>query len=225
MSDMELITASHQIICEGPDDIALFCRIVRDRNIPDTQVSCGRKIDGTDRRCLGTSGFLPRLRALKDLPQPKQRGFVIVADTDDDPTCRFTYACNQFRKAGLPVPTTAYSIKTEPGQPKTAVILIPDEDHLGGIESILLNCAAGVDAARQHCRDHFFDCIDADNWAEKNQHKLRLRLLIAGTKEDDPSMGISIWLSSAERPFTIQPCNALDRIANFLADFVAAPNP
>lgn len=125
----EQITASHHVVCEGPDDIALFCRLIRDRAIADIQAGCGRNVNGNDNRCLGTSGFPSRIVALKGLvaPLPITKGIIIATDGDDDASTAFTNACQCFIDAGLAAPAKPYEIKSNPGSIKTAVIVLPSD--------------------------------------------------------------------------------------------------
>jgi len=216
----EQITTAHQIICEGPDDIAFFSRLIRQRAIPDIQVGCGRKIDGSDKRCLGTSGFRPRLEALIEIPQPKQRGFLIVTDCDDDPASALRYAQEQFEALELPVPARELEIAAAPDKPSTAIALLPRAGQEGGLETILLTCCEGIQQQSLECVNRFCECLQAENLAIKDQHKLRLRSLIAATCHADPSLGISLWLSEEHRPFSFAN-PSLDALAHFLTQFAA----
>jgi hypothetical protein len=223
VADTWEITASHHVICEGPDDIALFCRIVRDRGVADVQVGCGRNVESDDKRCLGTGGFANRILALKSLktPFPQTRGILIVTDGDDSPEKSFRYACDQLQKNGLPVPAKPFEVKADPGQVKTGIITLPDEGRQGGLETLLLECCGFATHSQTNCVTDFQNCVGSSSWPEKNLHKFQLRALIAATHPEDPSMGISFWLSNKNRPFGLDH-PALNKITNFLAAFVDA---
>lgn len=190
----EQITESHHLICEGPDDIGFFSRLVRSRIIADIHVACGRDPTRTeDNRCLGTSGFIHRINALKSLPAPlpPTRGLLIATDGDSDPAAAFDYACEQLEVAGLPLPTSPYEISNERGRIKTAVMIVPGPNRQGGLESLILECCTGLFEPETVCIDAFCGCLNARNLPEKDRHKLRLRALIAAVNPSDPSLGIN----------------------------------
>jgi len=188
------------------------------------QVACGRDPNRKDdKRCLGTSGFIHRINALKNLPAPlpQTRGLLIATDGDSDPTASFDYACEQLELAGLPIPTGAYQICNEQDKIKTAVMIIPGAGRQGGLESLLLECCAGLFADQTACIEAFCGCLGAENLPEKVLHKLKLRALIAATYSSDPSLGINAWLSSDTRPFLLTH-PALDALVAFISSFIAA---
>ena len=202
----ESIDRPYQIICEGKDDCAFFSRLVRNRHLEGFQV-------GGDH---GKDLFHLRIAHIQNFATVPIRGYVIIADNDDDPADRFDNACKQLRKMKLPVPPFPYQIQTGTDGTRTAVLTIPDENVEGGLETLLISCCDGL---TQHaaCIDQFCACvmtprrkIDAD--------KLRLRATIASYQLDDPSVSILFWVGEERRPFEMTH-TALNRIADFLATF------
>jgi hypothetical protein len=225
MAIAEEITESHHVICEGPDDIALFSRLLEARRIYGFNVSCSRNVAAGDSRCLGRNGFSRRVVALQGLvaPLPRTKGIIIATDCDDDPAERFQHACNAFVENGLPAPRGPFLVATNALGIKTGVMVFPRTSNHGGLETLLLECSGFPNNTEplHRCIQEFCACAHSENWQEKDLHKVQLRLLIAGQRPDDPSLGLSMWVSDAHRRFSLNH-PALDVYANFLRDFLNA---
>lgn len=211
----EVIESPYQVICEGQDDCDLFSRLLRDLAIPNFQIGCGRGVDG---RCLGKDGFGKRLDAIINTAVNPVRGYVIMADADDNPADRFKKACGHLRDNKLPVPAKSWEVAEANGV-RTAVLLIPSADREGGLESLLLDCCDTVTTFGD-CISGFCDCVMHDENPPRRKidaDKLRLRALIAANNPDDPSGSISYWLAEDKRPFAMTH-DALEPIARFLRE-------
>lgn len=213
----EVIDKPFQLVCEGPDDIDFFVRLVRDLNIAGYQIGCGK---GDDNRCLGRDGFGKRLDAIKNTAAAPVQGYIIVADSDHNPEERFRFACRHLRDNQLPVPDTPWQVADREGI-KTAVMTLPALNREGGLETLLLDCCDAITPVTP-CIEGFCNCVMQDENPPRrplDAHKLRLRALIASTTPDDPSCSISYWLSSRRRPFDMTHV-ALASISTFLRTFV-----
>lgn len=187
----EAITAPYQIVCEGPDDIALFDRLLRDRGIEGFQTGCGRGKE--NRQCRGRDGFSSRIQAIRTFRtfNPDVKGIVIVADTDHDPTDRFKFACRQLTNNSLSAPTKSLEIAVDEAGVRSGIIMLPAMDQHGGLETILLSCCAEYELNRE-CIQTFHTCCTSSDEHERrvvDADKLRPRALIAATKPSDPKHG------------------------------------
>jgi hypothetical protein len=210
--EREVIDAPYQIICEGADECEFLVRLVRDRSLGNIQVGCGR---GKDGRCLGKSGFKDRIIAIKDNATVPIRGYLIIADSDDNPADRFKNACTQLHGHGFPVPSSPNTV-AEKDNLKTAVWMVPSPSEEGGLETILLACCDAV-TSFSTCIDEFCKCV-ATPRRKLDSDKLRLRALIAATCPKDPGTSLSYWVCQDTRPFNMDH-PALDGISRFIEEF------
>lgn len=207
-AENERFDQPYQIICEGHDDAEFFRRLVRNRAIAEFQVgrSPGR----------GKDTFGKRIEYIKQLAVVQVKGYVIIADTDDDPLGRFKLACDHLRQHHLPVPTQAAQMARNEQGVKSAILMIPSAAEEGALETILLACC---NEANPHCEcvDAFCRCIPTPK-RKVDRDKVRLRALIASTCLDDPGLSLAFWVTDAHRPFKMDH-PALNEICDFLAGF------
>jgi hypothetical protein len=205
---LEEINHPYQVICEGPDDIAFFSRLLRHDRVSWFQVGCG-KCNG---QCAGKDGFWRRLEAIKNTATVPVKGVVIVADCDTDPIDRFDNVCKQFRDQNFLAPKKPYQIVVDKDGLKTAVVMVPGEGRNGGLESLILDCCGGANHGVP-CIDDFFQCAHIpDPYIDPD--KLKLRALIATQNQKDPSLAIGYWLAEKTRPFEMNH-PAIQPIADF----------
>src|ERR1035438_9322654 len=102
----EVYDQPFHVIVEGSDERELIKRLLANRGIDGYQVGCGQ---GKDKRCLGKDGFYKRIEAILASTVVDVKGYVIVADCDDNPADRFKNAVKHFDlpKANLPKPKVA----------------------------------------------------------------------------------------------------------------------
>lgn len=218
----ESIDQPYQIIVEGYDDQELIKRVLRDRGITEYQVGCPLDKDG---RCQGNGSFYRRIEKIFAIATVPIKGFVIVADGDDDPPTRFKEAQGHFARSrfSLPKPKAPFTVTTGTDQDgnhvRTAIAMIPVDFSEGGLETLLLECCAGISTYRD-CVDNFCSCVKRTGRRKLDEDKVKLRSFIAATHRDDPSIALSTWVTSKHRPFTLDH-SALDVLADFLKSFKA----
>jgi hypothetical protein len=213
----EVYNQPFHVIVEGSDDRELIKRLLANRGIDGYQVGCGQ---GKDNRCLGKDGFYKRIEAILASSVVDVKGYVIVADCDDDPADRLKNALSHFEKpkAGLPRPNAAFTKATgtdsKGSDISTAVIMIPADITTGGLETLLLSCCSDI---RDHeaCIDGFCTCVHRPNRRKLDNDKVRLRAFIAATHEHDPSLALSAWVTSEHCPFQLNHPSL-----NFITDFL-----
>lgn len=207
----ESFTQPYQIICEGNDDTAFFCRLIRNRNVDGFQVG--------NKPSTGKDTFEKRIAYIQALASVNILGYVIIADTDDQPDQRFKDACAHLKKKKLPVPTQPAQIARGNDGIKTAVWMVPSATEEGGLETLLLSCCDSEEAnPHSRCVASFCDCVP--NLPRKiDRDKVRLRALIASTfPDDDPGLSLTFWVANAHRPFEMTH-PSLDNLYNFLIAF------
>jgi hypothetical protein len=210
----EVINCPYQIICEGPDDIAFFSRLVRFDGAAYYQLGCGKDDDGN---CQGKDQFSSRIRTIQETATIEVKGFIIIADTDDNPKERFESACKHLKTGHLAIPKRPFEIATKSDGVRSAVIMVPKADIEGGLETLILNCSDGL-KTHANCIEKFSECLYSPVARKIDKDKLRLRSMIAANYPKDPGLAISYWLSSKTRPFEFDH-QSLSPIANFLKAF------
>lgn len=216
----EVYDQPYHIIVEGSDDREFLKRLLENRGIDGYQVGCGQ---GKDNRCLGKDGFAKRIEAILGSTTVDVKGYVILADCDDDPPNRFKNAQEQFEKpkASLPKPKTPFTVTThkdaDGNETRTAIMMIPQDSTEGGLETLLLSCCDGIDDYRD-CIDRFCDCVHRPDRTKLDRDKVRLRAFISATHKKDPSLALSSWVTSDHCPFDLNH-SALDFLADFLKAF------
>jgi hypothetical protein len=181
-------TISHDLLItsEGIADESLFRHLCALHAINDYQFMNFGGLGNLETWLIGLPGFtrFSRLRLL-----------MVVADSDDHPDDRFKDVRKAIKKAKLPAPDNPFQIKHEANKPSTIVVLLPftppGTANQGCLETVLLPSASVHLANHVHCMDEFCNCVQTNNWLLRSHiDKLKLRILLSGSHEDDPYLGI-----------------------------------
>jgi hypothetical protein len=217
----EVFKQPYHLIVEGRDDAEFYTRVLREARLTDFQVGCPRNGEGV---CMGKDKFRDRMEVILRLAAAEPKGFVVLADGDDDPEGRLRDAMRSIEDAKLPRPQKAFDVtpgkNPVTGSPvKTGIIMVPGDGIEGGLESLLLTCCDGL-AEYRTCVDNFCTCVQRPGRRKIDEDKVRLRAIIAATHRDDPGIALSYWVAGDHCPF---PMNhpALQFITDFLRTFAA----
>lgn len=175
------------IICEGINDKHFLKAVIHKRGLPSFQIrhaaECnGSKTGGRDGFGLAIEG-IEALSGFSDL-----KGIIIVTDND------YENVVNDIQRKletyGYIAPSNQNEIGTFYGKP-VAIILIPDHDKLGNLETLCLPALYEKLPGAKECVKAYLDCTDAIRWEKQHELcKAVVRSIIAGFYENDPYKGL-----------------------------------
>jgi hypothetical protein len=210
------ITHDLLIASEGAADESLFRHLCSHHAINDYQFLNFGGLGNLETWLLGLTGFsrFSRLRLL-----------MVVADSDDHPLDRFKEVRKALKKVKLPAPDNAFQIKREANKPSTMIVLLPftlpSTANQGCLETVLLPSASAHLAQHVHCMDQFSMCVQSNSWPLRSHvDKLKLRVLLSGSYQDDPYIGVQYALDPAKN---LIPLNhpSLDPVVTLLRQTIA----
>ncbi|MEW6245090.1 MAG: DUF3226 domain-containing protein [Nitrospirota bacterium] len=207
------------IVGEGEDDEAFFRHLVEQRNLNGFQVAFPGKPESDTGGKKGFGQLLVALRVLEGFE--KISGIVIVTDSDDDAGSAFAKLREQIESAETyPVPDRPFTIATRGGSPDIAVVLLPEADQPGNLETLCLGAALDKWFSLRPCVEDFVRCTNAESWPKSKLSKLQMRCFLSAACKSDPYTPLK-WAWS--RPETLIPLDhsAFDRITSFLNSFRA----
>jgi len=165
----EPIIKTKILLVEGKDEVILLTELLADLNLEDDieVIEAG-----------GTSQFVMKLRGIK-----ARSGFDevtsigILRDADSNPQGALQSVCNALHNVKLPEPTTPLTPIV--GPPQVTVMIVPDADSPGMIESVCLNSVSDDPAIS--CLEQYFICLHEHNrvLAENNVPKARVHAFLA----------------------------------------------
>ena len=177
----------------------------------------------------GKDAFGQMLHALRGDPLgfSRLKGVLIVADSGDDPNATFAHISAQIRGAtGYPVPAAALQLARAGNVPAISVMLLPDEQTPGSLESIYVEDLLARHQWLRACVDTFLLCGEGRpaTWSAEKRAKATFQSIVAAIHEDDPSRAASKVFRNPPVVDIQAPCFAhvADRLRRF-CDAVEAP--
>jgi hypothetical protein len=217
------LTIEHDIVilCEGPADQNFIKKLIEVRGgfapidfLPPDQF-------------YGHTNFDRMLIALKGtgLSFTRIKGILIVADSHDAPQTTFTNICNQIRRVpDFPVPTRLLDpAPATPGHPSVAIMLLPDEQTPGALESLFAQEIVRMHPWVSACVDAFLSCdqIAAHVWPPEKQAKARYHSMVGALHYEDPSRSASTTFTSKPPVMSIA-APTFDSVEKRIKDFCKA---
>jgi uncharacterized protein DUF3226 len=217
-----ILNASKLILVEGSSDKAFFQALLKNRGINDFEVNSpwdmGNNEEGEDaiKILLDLLPVHPNFENVKKI--------IIVVDSDNDPIEKFRkfqaiiQNTNVFsgKSEKYPVPTSLKNFASANNCPDVAVVLLPDSNTNGAMETLCLQAAIPNYPKISTCIDNFVNCINANEWSPQKNSKLKLRTLISSQYPKNPDLPTTrLWEVAPD----IVPLNSpiFDNLANFLA--------
>ena len=221
------------ILCEGRADKAFFRKLIDKRNItPNFDIPFPEEPEELedDAKALASVGaFANMLRALRANPAAFARikGVILIADSAIDPSAVFGKVCAKIREAGqYGVPTKpCETVRSSNGHPAICVLLIPDDKHPGGLETLCLQYLRTKLPEVYNCAEKYLACDDikALTWqSREKQDKARLQCLIAATNEDDPNKSLTYAFNEFSGPIISVEAFCFNEIEKQLRRFCAS---
>jgi hypothetical protein len=204
------ISQRYLIICEGKADVAFLEHLIIERDLPQFQVIPAN----------GNSRYQEILLALTAAPGfADLAGILVVADNDLNPAAAFQNVRTQIRDAGgYAVPDAMRIPVLSPQFPSIAVLMVPWDDEIGCLETILLDAVRAVKPELAACAEDYAVCTHVNDWNEIEKAKMKLQSLTSVICRSDPTTPVSfVWSRTEEIISLSQPC--FNRIADFLQNF------
>ena len=219
-------------LCEGQHDAAFLHAVARRighadvLDLPFFQVRDGRWQHRTG--VSHGSGAIPgQLEALAQqlrlspADAARVRSILIVLDCGDDAEKVERQTANACRAARLPEPTAPGGWHDPADGLRTALLLIPDTQCRGSLESLCLDYLGSHHSAQAACLDAYFACIGPPDRAptEENRMKAMLACLIAAIAPNNPTQTLGgAFHSNRHLPLI----DVTDPLFNPFADALAA---
>jgi hypothetical protein len=216
------------ILTEGTGDDAFFDVLIKKRLLGKFSIRPRAKGEPT-----GSGSFLKRLIGLKPLPEVQNsNAIIIVGDNDSDKTTSFKSIKEQIVSAGgYNVPTTQ-RIASAQGNlsmsiplPPVSVLMLPWDDELGCLETLLLKAANPIYEKEMRCANKLADCVNVTDWDISKKSKLIFRCFMSAVCKKEPNTGLPhAWNTEKGRPGDIfLPENPVfNPIANYLAQYASS---
>ena len=142
------ISQPKQLLVEGVDDKLFFLWFLKHLGIDNIQIHDYKgtpKLTAFLEMLVDASGFRNDVQVLG-----------IVRDADDNPHGAFQSVQGSLTQVGLAVPDAPEVLET--GTPNTAVLILPQSDSTGSIETLCLNSVRTRDEIQ--CVDELMDCVE-----------------------------------------------------------------
>lgn len=207
------------LICEGPEDVSFFKRLIDDRDLPHYHVTHTGKERHTPG---GNSRFGEKLQAMS-LNMSFRRAvakILLVTDSDEDQDAAFQNVRNQAQGAGFATPDAVGQIAN--GRPAVAIITMPT-DGPGNLECVLGDAARLPNLMNAAFADHFVNQVATSaEWTLAKKGKLWLRVATAANWPRDPSINIvPMFRDPAANRLVPVEHQSFNPLAQFLIEFAA----
>jgi hypothetical protein len=188
------------LLCEGPADQNCFRKLLEKRqDIPRFSM-----LD--PKQHWGVSGFERSLTAIKGDRHAflRLKGVLIVADSGDSPDDAFNQIKKQIISAqGYPVPSKPMEVAARINDhPAIAVMLLPDENTPGGLETLCVREMLERNPWAAECVETFLECGEstAHELPPEKKDKARYHCMVALTYPEDPSRAVSMAFKEPPNP-------------------------
>jgi len=206
------------IVCEGISDARFLSRLLEYKNINTFNVGCPSSaglggssgLDAISKYLLGIYSITVGKRTL--------RGILIIIDSDDEPSKRFSMMQKALKDAKFPAPTKPFKVEDYDSF-RVAVYLMPKEGDVGTLDKLLLDAALKKNPQMNKCLDNFCDCVGVvKSWTQNQQSKMRLSAMVAASCQKNPWASAAIMWSEKDCPVPIE-SNCFSEIVDFLQVF------
>lgn len=194
------------IVCEGKSDAAFFFRLVRDRNMNGFQVGWAG----------GKSNFGSYLNGLPPRTSPRLRHLILVRDCDNDPGAAFHDLIQQLQATRYPKPTAPRTTVT--GDPGISILMMPDTDRAGVLETLLVEAIQSKHAQLFQCVESYAQCARTTAWPIDKYSKMQLACMIAASCSKNPGCSLTTIWAEDGNPISLDH-QCFDLIYGYLRQF------
>ena len=179
MAQPSQIERPKQLLVEGNDQRNFFEALIRHLSLSDIQL---QDYGGGDELRV----FLPAFVKAPSFDSITSLG--IVRDAEESAQSAFQSVQGSLGKVNLPVPANAE--KRQSGKPDISVLILPDNNSTGMLESLLCRTFKGSEVDR--CIDDFFTCAKSSpNTSITNPDKARAFAFLTTKPNPHHSVGIA----------------------------------
>jgi hypothetical protein len=198
------IEQSYLVLVEGKDEQLLFNALLGNEGINNVQV-----LD-----IAGKTNLRQNLKALTASPHfGDVLGLGVVRDADTNPTAAFESVRDALTASGLPGPPAPL---TPSGQsPQVNVMILPDQDSNGMLESICLDAVAGEPIMQ--CVEQYFECIGQHNIELQDNRILKAKVQVFLASREDPGKRLGEAAQAGYWPWNAP---AFQPMKDFLRDII-----
>jgi hypothetical protein len=195
--------SAYQLACEGKADQVFYRRLLNENGKNVGVHSPERPLSGgiTDINAVLVS-FQSQYEAIERI--------VVLVDADDNPNANFTEAQRQITIANernpakqFAVPDTVNTFFRLGNAPEIAIVVAPDIDSKGCLDTMLLPSFEDKFKASLKCVDDYCACAKDAKRGFTRDGKLRLRVLIATAMPKTPGMSLANLLEEGHCPIDI----------------------
>ena len=210
---------SRLLLCEGPEDVAFFQKLIEVRKLPRFRV---KDTSGRGSKAAGNSRYWSALEALKF--EIAIKDILIVADNDEYPATSFSSVCKQVKKVYGVEKVPQRPLEKLGHNPSITIFMLPWENELGSLESLCIEASRSVNRPFAVHVDTFSALIGADNWpTATRRHKMWLRTMLAACCVRDPFVFLgSVFRDPRNGNLIPLDHPSFQRVANVLSGFVQA---
>lgn len=179
MADPQQIESHRQLLVEGRDPFNFFEALLEHLHISDVQVqSFG-----------GIKDLRAFLLAFVNLPGFRHgvQSIGIVRDAESSAESAFASVRSSVENARLPVPEKP--LLRSDGSPSVTVLILPDSQSPGMLETLL--CRTFADSDENRCIDNFFACVTRSGFVLRRPWKARVHAYIATRSDPHVSVGVA----------------------------------
>lgn len=179
VAEPQQIEKPRQLLVEGRDPFNFFGALSNHLDISDIQVQDFG----------GISDLRAFLLAFVNLPEFRRRvqSMGIVRDAESSADAAFASVRSSVERAGLPVPEKP--LLRSDGSPSVTVLILPDSQTPGMLETLL--CQTFADSDESRCIDNFFACVAQTGCEPKRPAKARVHAYLATKSEPHVSVGVA----------------------------------
>ena len=173
-----LLTSSTQLLVEGVNPKRVFSVFCRSWNLPDIEIHDFGSNQNL-RRYLET---FTRTRGFA-----KVTSLGIIRDGEESAESAFQSVRGALRSARLQAPTTPGVSSS--GIPSISVLILPDGNSQGNLESLLWRSVEDTSEAR--CADDFLSCLELHAITVSRKDKARVQAYLASKRKPHGSVGVA----------------------------------
>ena len=189
------LTQPSLILCEGRSDAAFFFRLTRERKLNGFQVGWVG----------GKTQFGSYLNGLRTRIKPGFQRVIIVRDCDENPQEAFDDIVAQIKIAKnhpYPIPVAPKTVATT-GTPHISVLLLPDSNQKGTLETLLVLSIRDRHPDLYKCMLAYADCTGTTNWDIGKYSKMQLHSMIAAACPKNPGCSLTIIWADRDNPICL----------------------
>jgi hypothetical protein len=206
---LDNLSASRIIVCEGMGDVYLVNAILKHHKIASCQVGCPSTDGaggGMGKEKIGA--YLDAIKTAAKLSTLKIDGILVIGDADKSEAECVAELNAALVEGGYPTPVASHVVEDLycDGEPiKIGVYMIPGSNRTGTLEHLLLD---SIDQRKKDCIDDFFSCVGIPTDLSPNElAKMKMSSLAAVSCRKNPWASVAYMFQDKGNPVSVaSPC-------------------